>query len=96
MRIKINIQIFAIIIILILTKQIEIYAWLMLFALIHEIAHMITGIVLKLRTRMLKIEKTRGEMPENDIQDNLETAFKSAYYMYFRYLYNNKKKLKFS
>ena len=56
MRIKINIQIFAIIIILILTKQIEIYAWLMLFALIHEIAHMITGIVLKLRPRMLKIE----------------------------------------
>lgn len=47
-------------------------------------------------TRMLKIEKTRGEMPENDIQDNLETAFKSAYYMYFRYLYNNKKKLKLS
>ena len=28
----------------------------MLFALIHEIAHMITGIVLKLRPRMLKIE----------------------------------------
>ncbi len=56
MRIKINIQIFAIIIILILTKQIEIYAWLMLFALIHEIAHMITGIILKLRPRMLKIE----------------------------------------
>lgn len=56
MRIKINIQIFAIIIILILTKQIEIYAWLMLFALIHEIAHMITGIVLKIRPRMLKIE----------------------------------------
>ena len=47
-------------------------------------------------SRMYKIEKSRNEMPESDIQDNLETAFKSAYYMYFRYLYNNKKKLKLS
>lgn len=47
-------------------------------------------------TRMYKIEKNRNEMSETDIQDNLETAFKSAYYMYFRYLYNNKKKLKLS
>ena len=47
-------------------------------------------------SRMYKIEKSKNEMPENDIQENLETAFKSAYYMYFRYLYNNKKKLKIS
>lgn len=56
MRIKINIQIFAIIILLILTKQIEIYAWLMLFAFIHELAHMLTGILLKLKPKTLEIE----------------------------------------
>lgn len=56
MRIKINIQIFAIIIILILTKQIKIYAWLMLFALIHELAHMSAGILLKLKPKTLEIE----------------------------------------
>ena len=46
--------------------------------------------------RMYKIEKQRGEMCLTDVMDNLETAFKSAYYMYFRYLYNNRKKLKLS
>ncbi len=56
MRIKINIQIFAIIIILVIAKQIEIYAWLMLFALIHELAHMLTGILLKLKPKTLEIQ----------------------------------------
>lgn len=56
MRIKINIQIFAIVAILIFTKQIEIYAWLMLFALIHEIAHMCAGMLLKLKPKTLEIQ----------------------------------------
>lgn len=56
MRIKINIQIFAVIFLLIITKQIEIYAWLMLFALIHELAHMSTGLCLKLKPQTLEIQ----------------------------------------
>ena len=56
MRIRINIQIFAAITILILTKQIEIYVWLMLFALIHELAHMSAGIILKLKPKTLEIQ----------------------------------------
>ena len=47
-------------------------------------------------SRMKKIEEQRNQMPLEDIMDNIEAAFKSAYYMYFRYLYNNKKKLKIS
>lgn len=46
--------------------------------------------------RMKKIELERTEMSVSDIMSNIECAFKSAYYMYFRYLYNNKKKLKIS
>ncbi len=46
--------------------------------------------------RMKKIEIERNEMCAKDIMDNIECAFKSAYYMYFRYLYNNKEKLKLS
>ena len=42
--------------ILILTRQIEIYAWLMLFALIHELAHTFAGILLKLKPKTLEIE----------------------------------------
>ena len=46
--------------------------------------------------RMKKIEIQRNKMNISDIMDNIECAFKSAYYMYFRYLYNNKSKLKLS
>lgn len=44
------------IIVLILTKQIEIYAWLMLFISIHELAHMFAGLILKLKPKALEIE----------------------------------------
>lgn len=46
--------------------------------------------------RMKKIEIEKWKLPEDDILDNIETAFKSAFYMHFRYLYNNKKKYKLS
>lgn len=41
-------------------------------------------------SRMKRIERERHEMPDEDIQDNVETAFKSALYMYYRALYNDK------
>ena len=40
--------------------------------------------------RMKKIEKERHEIPEQDIFDNIETAFTSAVYTYLRALYNDK------
>jgi len=43
--------------------------------------------------RMKNIELEKGKLPNKDIIDNIETAFKSAYYMHFRYLYNNIEKL---
>jgi len=56
LRIKINIQIFVAIIIFIITKQIEMYSWLMLFALLHEFAHMFAGMLLKLKPETLEIQ----------------------------------------
>ncbi len=47
-------------------------------------------------TRMYKLEQKSGDLSKDDTIDNLECSFKSAYYMYFRYLYNNKSKLKLS
>ena len=55
MQIKINLQIFLFIIIFILTHQIEIYAWIMLFAFIHELGHMMAGIFLKLKPKSLNL-----------------------------------------
>lgn len=40
--------------------------------------------------RMKTLEKERHELPEKDIYDNIETALKSALYMFYRHLYNNK------
>lgn len=39
--------------------------------------------------RMKKLEMEKHELPEKDIEDNIETAIKSALYMYFRFYYNN-------
>ena len=43
--------------------------------------------------RMFKIEKQKNKMSESDRLDNIECAFKSAFYMHFRHLYNEAKKL---
>lgn len=40
-------------------------------------------------TRMKKIEAEKGKLCDRDILDNIECAFKSGFYMHFRYLYNN-------
>ena len=39
--------------------------------------------------RMKKIELEKGKLPNKDILDNIESAFKSAFYMHFRHLYNH-------
>jgi DNA adenine methylase len=43
--------------------------------------------------RMFKIEKQRKLMNKKDTLDNIECAFKSAFYMHFRHLYNEAEKL---
>lgn len=41
-------------------------------------------------TRMKVLEEQKHLLPENDLYDNIETAIKSAVYMNYRYLYNQK------
>lgn len=55
MSIKVNIKIFAFALLFYLTKQIQIYAMFMIFAVVHELAHLICGILLGLKPRMLKV-----------------------------------------
>ncbi len=40
-------------------------------------------------TRMRQLEMQKHLLPDTDLQDNIETAIKSAVYMNFRYLYNH-------
>lgn len=55
MRIRINLKIFLFVLIFVLTKQIKIYGILMLFAFIHELGHMIVGILLGFKPEKLEI-----------------------------------------
>lgn len=41
-------------------------------------------------SRMKELEIKKNSLPEKDLFDNVETAIKSAVYMNFRHLYNNK------
>lgn len=55
LRIKLNLQIFIFLIIFYFTNQIDIYVTLILFALIHEVAHIVVGITYGLKPKTLKI-----------------------------------------
>lgn len=41
-------------------------------------------------TRMLVLEQRKHALPDDDVNDNIRTAIKSALYMYFRFLYNHR------
>lgn len=43
---------------------------------------------------MKELEQIKDLLPDKDILDNIETAFKSAFYMHFRHIYNNTSKYK--
>lgn len=53
----------------------------------------ITKNLISKMNRMFKIEKQRNQMNKKDTLDNIECAFKSAFYMHFRHLYNEAEKL---
>ncbi len=55
MKIRLHLKIFIFIIIFIITGQIKSYGLLMLFALIHELGHMVVGIILGFKPYNLEI-----------------------------------------
>ena len=55
MKIKVNLQIFIFAAIFYLTKQIRIYTILMGFALVHELGHLASGILLGLKVKSVNI-----------------------------------------
>lgn len=55
MQIKIDLKIFAIILIFLITRNIGIYAILMLFALIHELGHLICGVLLGFKPKSISV-----------------------------------------
>lgn len=56
MRFKIDLKIFIFILLFFLTKQIELYAIMMIFAFIHELGHLLAGILLGMKPKKLEIK----------------------------------------
>ncbi len=55
MRFRIDLKIFLLVMIFLLTNQIQIYMLMMLFALLHELGHLLAGILLKMKPEKLEI-----------------------------------------
>ena len=55
MSVKIDLKIFLFAFLFLLTSQIEIYILLMIFAIIHELGHLIAGLILKFKTDEIRI-----------------------------------------
>ncbi len=55
MQIKLNLKIFLLILLFLITKQIEVYAILMFFAIIHELGHLLMGVILGFKPKSFTI-----------------------------------------
>lgn len=55
MEIKLDLKIFAIILLFLITNQIEIYVLMMIFVLIHELAHLICGVCMGFSPKQMRI-----------------------------------------
>ncbi len=55
MRFRIDLKIFLFAILFYFTKQIEVYAMIMFFAILHELGHLLAGILLKLKPEKMEI-----------------------------------------
>ena len=70
MSVKIDLKIFLFAIIFYFTKQIKIYALLMILALVHELGHLVCGICLGLKLKSIKITPVGFQiLVKNNIQD---------------------------
>ena len=55
MSLKIDLKIFLFLFLFLLTSQIEMYIILMIFAIIHELGHLVAGLILKFKPEEVKL-----------------------------------------
>ena len=55
MRFKIDLKIFLFAILFYFTKQIEVYAMIMFFAILHEFGHLVAGLLLGMKPEKMEI-----------------------------------------
>ena len=82
MRITIDLKIFLFALIFIITKQIEFYAILMIYAVIHELGHLFWGLILKLKPEAFSITPFGLQISFKTEPNLYNTKIKKAiYYM---------------
>ena len=55
MSIKIDLKIFLFLFLFLLTSQFEIYIILFIFAILHELGHLVAGLILKFKPEEIKL-----------------------------------------
>ena len=50
---RIDLKIFLILILFYFTNQIEVYTLIMIFAILHELSHLIAGLILKMKVKRI-------------------------------------------
>lgn len=78
MQIKINLKIFLFLIIFLITRQIKIYAILMLFAFIHELGHLAMGLILGFKPEAISIIPTGFTIKFKSDCKNYNTKIKNG------------------
>lgn len=78
MTVSINLKVFLFGILFYITKQIKIYALLMIFALIHEMGHLLCGILLGFKPKKLKIMPLGISIEFNVINEDYNKKIKQA------------------
>lgn len=76
MQIKLNLQIFLFVVIFYFTNQIEIYVAMMIFATVHECAHIVAGILAGLKPKTLRIMPFGLSICFEKYKKNSEKSFK--------------------
>ena len=78
MKVKLILNIFLFLILFFITNQIEVYALVMVFALIHELSHLICGVVLGFKPNTFKIMPLGFSIEfETNVQDYNKKIIKS-------------------
>lgn len=78
MQIKINLKVFLFLLIFLVTRQIKIYTLLMFLALIHELGHVIAGIILGFKPEAISIIPTGFSVKFNGTYKNYNKKIKNG------------------
>ena len=75
MILRIDLKIFLILILFYFTNQIEIYTLIMIFAIIHELSHLLAGLVLKMKIKRITIMSVglsiEFKIPYSDLNEKI-------------------------